>query len=239
MTQLSRASPHRGTFIRRLQHQIADFYSVFSFGLPHCFDARVRVGASILRLRQWSGSQVGSGGHVWGASRRLCAYMEQYGDGAPATVDAPAIPSRSVGTLRLVDLGAGTGAVGLAASILGFADVTLTDQASYIYPTNRGESLEVPMHTLLDLCTVNVQHNQPVLQAYSPSGCTARPLPQVARLLWGDATDLAALPHQAYEVICGGDILLFEPAMPELLETINRISGATTVVIIEHTDRGM
>ena len=97
----------------------------------------------------------------------------------------------------------------------------------------------MPTHSLLDLARSNVQRNKAALEgdSSSPSG-RARSLPLVAALLWGDPTDLDALPHQTYEVICGGDVLLFEPAMPMLLATLTRLSSAATVVLIEHTDRG-
>lgn len=243
--KLLRASPHSWTWLTRLRHQLSDAFTVFAFGLPILAPiARVRVGTSTLKLTQWSGRHVGSGGAVWGASRRLCAYLESHGDGAPATDASVAVPSRSLGTLRLLDLGAGTGAVGLAAKLLGVDHVTLSDQASFIYPADGASEgrieRTVPTHTLLDLARDNVQRNKAALQATSSSSSshTPRSLPLVAALLWGDAADLDALPHQTYEVICGGDILLFEPAMPMLLATLSRLSSATTVVLIEHTDRG-
>ena len=238
--------------------------------------ARLVVGAKTLHLQQWSGSTVGSGGNVWGASRRLSQYLEAYGDGSPPTASAVEVLSRPLSTLRLLDVGSGTGAVGLAAALLGFGHVTLSEQASFCYPNSGGpDGRKTPVRSLLDLARANVQRNVGALQSCDASdgsdagnGCdggggnggngdggggdsggtlpsgsprprgVARPLPEVARLLWGDEDDLAAMPHTSYDVICGGDILLFTGFVPQLLQTLQRLSSATTVVLIEHTDRG-
>eukprot|EP01051_Picozoa_sp_SAG22_P005870 SAG22_NODE_363_length_11694_cov_40.815783_9_plen_129_part_00 len=45
------------------------------------------------------------------------------------------------------------------------------------------------------------------------------------------------VPHRAFDVICGGDILLFTAAHSDLLATLRMLSSESTVVLIEHTDR--
>lgn len=102
------------------------------------------AGTVLLQLTQWPGSAVGSGGFVWGGARRLAAHLQAHGDGCAAIASAAgtavshdsravnAVVGRAWATagpgqkpMTVVELGAGTGALGLAASVLG-ADVTLT-----------------------------------------------------------------------------------------------------------------
>ena len=277
-------------WLTRAFHQVNDVWKVVTFGLPlHSLSTSLRVGGRVLHLRQWSGSKVGSGGFLWGASRRLVHYMEAHGDGSPAlppsadgsTLGAPAVASRPLWGLKLLELGSGTGGAGIAAAVLG-AHVTMTDQASYVYPG--GPQREQPTVTLLDLARTNVELNAPLLlecaraaasaaaahttaasapaaadpaalaagtglrQHPSPldvvssvvsSGSSPAPLlPVVAKLLWGDAADLAGLPHPKYGIIAGADVLLFVDAHEGLLRTLEQLASATTVVLIEHTDRG-
>ena len=224
-------------------HRASDLATVVTFGVPLVFSRsttltvaeRVLDGAAtvrVLQLQQWSGSKVGSGGFLWDASRRLVRYMEAHGDGAPriaGDAGTAEVASRDLRGLKLLELGSGTGGMGLAAAVLG-AEVTLTDQASFVYPG--GARRERPTKTLLDLARANVQENAPVLLE------KAVPLPTVAKLLWGDAADLAALPQARYDIIAGADVLLFTDAHEGLLQTLRRVSSASTVVLIEHTDRG-
>ena len=316
-------------WLTRALHQVNDVWKVVTFGLPlHSLSTSLRVGGRVLHLRQWSGSKVGSGGFLWGASRRLVRYMEAHGDGSPAlppsadgsAPGAPAVASRPLWGLKLLELGSGTGGAGIAAAILG-AHVTMTDQASYVYPG--GPQREQPTVTLLDLARTNVELNAPLLlecaraaasaaaaqttaaqtaasapaaadpaaalmplnvvsavsavsdesdesavtavvsAAADPAALAARTglcqhpspldvvtsvvsscsspaplLPVVAKLLWGDAADLAGLPHPKYDIIAGADVLLFVDAHEALLRTLEQLGSATTVVLIEHTDRG-
>tara|TARA_B110001452_G_C15141962_1_gene397625 strand:+ start:51 stop:896 length:846 start_codon:yes stop_codon:yes gene_type:complete len=237
--------PRRGTtsWMLHAMHRASDLATVVTFGVPLVFSRsttltvaeRVLDGAAtvrVLQLQQWSGSKVGSGGFLWDASRRLVRYMEAHGDGAPriaGDAGTAAVASRDLRGLKLLELGSGTGGMGLAAAVLG-AEVTLTDQASFVYPG--GARRERPTKTLLDLARANVQENAPVLLE------KAVPLPTVAKLLWGDAADLAALPQARYDIIAGADVLLFTDAHEGLLQTLRRVSSASTVVLIEHTDRG-
>lgn len=139
-----------------------------------------------------------------------------------------------MGTLRLLSLGSGAGACGLAAAVRGFAHVTLSDQASFRYPSDSANAHGLtppPAQTLLDLARENVRWNEDALSKSLTSV-------SVARLLWGDRADHDALPHATYDVICGSDILLFMNALPQLLATLRCLSKDSTVVLIEHSDRG-
>ena len=223
------------TYFERFCHRFADSWTVLTFGLPFgALPTRVHVGATTLYLKQWSGNLVGSGGYVWGASRRLCTYLEAYGDGSPRNESESAVQSRAVETLRLLSLGSGAGACGLAAAVLGFAHVTLSDQASFRYPSDlaNAEGPAPPAQTLVDLARENVRWNEDALSRSLTSV-------SVARLLWGDRADHDALPHATYDVICGSDILLFMNGLPQLLATLRCLSKDSTVVLIEHSDRGV
>ena len=260
-----RARPTSSTYLARLRHQLSDFWTVFTFSAPTLnLSTRLRVGTTTLHIRQWSGSDVGSGGAVWSASRRLCQYLEEHGDGSPAVpstaegkADAMAVSSRPIGTLRLIELGSGTGAAGLAAAVLGFGSVTLSDQASFRFPNAPG-AREAPARSLLDLARTNLQHNMDAIRSANTrppadsatAGCSladtdptgndpVSSAPAVARLLWGDDADHAALPHAKYDVVMGSDVLLFTSAMLPLLATLRRVSHEGTVVLIEHTDRAL
>ena len=215
---------------------MSDLWTVLTFScspLP-AGDSRIVVRSgkdvplAVLQLEQWSGSRVGSGGYLWGGSRRLASYLEDHGDG-----DSGLVPSRSLPTLSLLELGAGTGGVGLVASVLGCRDVTLTDQGSFVYPGEfaapTGLDAAPPRRTLLDLARRNVQKNLAVLDV---------PAPVVAELLWGDEEATGALALTSYDIICGGDILLFERSHAALVQTLRRLSNSSTVVLLEHTDRG-
>ena len=250
------------TWLTRTLQGMADSWKVLTFGLPFISNSTtLTVGRRVLRLHQWSGISVGSGGHLWGGSRRLVNYLEAHGDGSPAlqsadgeSTGAHAVTSRPLLGLTLLELGSGTGGAGLAAALLG-AEVTLSDQASFIYPASveRGS----PERTLLDLARLNVERNTAMLLSCALAeaatvSCAITgpsapepiapilpvPLPAVARLLWGDANDHAKLPHAKYDIIAGADLLLFTGAHEGLLRTLRELSSASTVVLIEHTDRG-
>jgi len=218
----------------RLWQRIADSVDVLAFALcPFpSWATSLSVGKSKLELKQWPGRKVGSGGWVWGASRRLALHFHLYGDGCAASPGrVVAMPARAWNSLKVIDLGAGTGASGLAASVLG-ADVTLTDQAHFCYPDLEPGTTKVaqPLFSLLDLIRINVRQNSTQLLGQPPSVC---------ELLWGgDEQMMAQLPNRHYDVICGSDILLFQNAHKALIHTLCCLSQISSIVLIEHTDRG-
>lgn len=104
---MRRASPMNiYSWITRWKHTLSDTWTVLTFGLPGpTFSTCVSVGPMVLNIQQWSGRTVGSGGVLWGASRRLIQYMEAHGDGCPATLDSELHTSRPLNGLRLLEVG--------------------------------------------------------------------------------------------------------------------------------------
>ena len=228
---MRRVAPTSGWWLRRLGQRFDDLGTIVAFSLfPVALQTSMSVNHVVLQIQQWRGVMVGSGGYLWGGSRRLAHYLETHGDGSPSADDTGSVPSRRLQTLTLLELGSGTGAVGLAAAVLG-ADVTITDQASFSYPGRQATPGmdERPIRTLLELARSNVDINHGVLAGSNL---------MVQKLLWGDLADEAALPHGQYDIICGGDILLFTRAHAALLCSLRNLSIASTVVLLEHTDRG-
>lgn len=227
-------------WLTRLRHRATDLKNVLSFSLSpfSVVTTELAVGTSVLNISQWPGSRVGSGGFVWDGARRLASHFERHGDGCAAGPHSAAAAGRAWRGMTVLELGAGTGAAGLAASTLG-ADVTLTDQASFRFPVGDGDGLRKPgpADSLLDLMRSNVRDNLEALLGRKP---------EVSEMLWGEDAHMARLPpvtaqsrdgYNEYDLICGTDILLFESAQVALVRSLRCLSGSSTVVVIEHTDR--
>lgn len=212
-----------------------------------------------LEINQWT--SLGSGGFVWSGARRLAKKLQQNGDGQiarPAITMASnkndgntsnskgwipvmeqtehlAVASRSWAGLNVIELGAGTGILGLAVAAMG-ANVTLTDQAAFVYP---GDEIDEKVSTaaleqgrsLLDLLKSNAKLNLSLTQAPGQQDV------QVHEMRWGSASHHAALPQATFDVVVASDVLLFIGAQQELLNTLKALSTPTTVILIEHTDR--
>ncbi|XP_069789993.1 protein N-lysine methyltransferase METTL21A isoform X1 [Narcine bancroftii] len=133
--------------------------------------------------------QLGVAAVVWDAAIILCTYLE-------------------LGTVQLrnrtvIELGAGTGLVGIVASLLG-ADVTITDRA-----------------VALQFLESNVRDNIP-----HGSGSRA----QVRELTWG--TNLCQFEAASYDLILGADVVYLEETFPALLETLEYLSSEWTTVLL-------
>jgi predicted nicotinamide N-methyase len=264
---LTRALPTAGGWLTRMRHRVTDMSSCLAFSLPYDADTFITVMAAdgnsnnnnnnnsnnniiCLRIKQLSGGKVGSGGYLWDGGRRLASYLEKYGDGqnsSSSSSSSSSIPSRSLHGRSLLELGSGTGSAGIVAAMLG-CDVTITDQKSFVFPGGRNAKLNPENWTLLDLCNANVQQNATAIhlaqqqqqQQHQNDNISKSQsmVPVVNELLWGGTDQEKALKYNKYEIICGSDILLFTSAHEALLRTIRNLSTPTTVVIIEHTDRG-
>ncbi|NWH70546.1 MT21A methyltransferase, partial [Piaya cayana] len=152
------------------------------------------VGRTV-RLRQdWR--RLGVAAVVWDAAVVLCTYLEMGG------LD---LRDRSV-----IELGAGTGLLGIVATLLDFtplslgARVTITDRA-----------------VALEFLESNVEANLP---------SELRPRAVVKELTWGK--DLGNFLPGAFDLILGADIVYLEETFAELLQTLEHLCSEQTVILL-------
>lgn len=110
--------------------------------------------------------------------------------------------------LRVLELGAGTGLVGLTFAAFG-AHVTLT---------------ELPV--ALPLLNFNLRHNSASL-AGSAHACV---------LSWGDHVPMEK--YGVFDMVVGADIVYAEPLFEPLLATLNQVCAPETVVYLSRLQRG-
>ncbi|KAF1488814.1 Protein N-lysine methyltransferase METTL21A, partial [Pygoscelis antarcticus] len=168
----------------------------------HSPSATYRFASHTIRLKQdWR--RLGVAAVVWDAAVVLCAYLEVGG------ID---LRDRSV-----IELGAGTGLLGIVATLLGkgffclfkaiyncSAHVTITDRAA-----------------ALEFLESNVQANLP---------SELRPRAVVKELTWGK--DLGNFPPGAFDFILGADIVYLEETFAELLQTLEYLCSEQTVILL-------
>ncbi|KAL1022185.1 hypothetical protein UPYG_G00023290 [Umbra pygmaea] len=127
---------------------------------------------------------------VWDAAVVLCMYLE-------------------LGQVELqgkvvIELGAGTGLVGIVAALLGAKKVTITDR-----------------EPALNFLEANVKRN------ISPDQLAAV---DVLELTWGQG--LQRYPAGGFEIVLGADIVYLEDTFPSLLQTIMHLCSESTVVFL-------
>ncbi|KAI4891627.1 hypothetical protein NFI96_025961 [Prochilodus magdalenae] len=111
-----------------------------------------------------------------------------------------------------VELGAGTGLVGIVAALLGRGTNTSVDRA-HVTITDREPAL--------DFLSANVRENVPA----DLQGAV-----QVSELTWGEG--LERYPSGGYDLILGADIVYLEETFPALLQTLEHLSSEKTVVLL-------
>ncbi|XP_015231557.1 PREDICTED: protein-lysine methyltransferase METTL21D [Cyprinodon variegatus] len=153
----------------------------------------------VLRMKQCYMGDVGC--VVWDAAIVLAKYLETKQFYEPST-GVNMWCGRTV-----VELGAGTGVVGLMAATLG-AQVIVTD-----------------LEDLQTLLSANIQENQPLIKSGSISAKV---------LKWGeDVSEL--LPHPHY--ILMADCIYYEQSISPLVETLKQLSGPETSIICCYEQR--
>ncbi|XP_064354516.1 EEF1A lysine methyltransferase 3 [Dromaius novaehollandiae] len=160
--------------------------ALFADAFPE--ESRYRLCGRDLRIAQHHGARLGVAAPVWEAALALCGYFEEQ------RLD---FRGKSV-----IELGAGTGIVGIVAALLG-GDVTITD-----------------LPVALEQIRENVQRNVPA---------TLAPQPRVRALSWG--LDHGAFPR-GYDVVLGADIVYLPETFPLLLRTLRHLCGPRSVALL-------
>ncbi|XP_064017081.1 protein N-lysine methyltransferase METTL21A [Pogoniulus pusillus] len=154
----------------------------------HNPSATYRFASHTIRIRQdWR--RLGVAAVVWDAAVVLCAYLE---------IGGIELQDRSV-----IELGAGTGLLGIVATLLG-AHVTITDRAA-----------------ALEFLESNVQANLPSV---------LRPRAVVKELTWGK--DLSNFSPGEFDFILGADIVYLEETFADLLQTLEHLCSERTVILL-------
>ncbi|KAM9327549.1 protein N-lysine methyltransferase METTL21A [Pholidichthys leucotaenia] len=154
----------------------------------HNSSAQFRFANRDLRLAQdWK--KLGVAAVVWDAAVVMCMYLELGGVVLQGTT--------------VIELGAGTGLVGIVAALLG-ARVTITDRAP-----------------ALEFLSANVKANLP------PDSHQAV---VVSELTWGE--DLGRYPAGGFDLVLGADIVYLEDTFVPLLQTLEHLCADSTVVLL-------
>ncbi|XP_078536442.1 protein N-lysine methyltransferase METTL21A isoform X1 [Lissotriton helveticus] len=137
---------------------------------------------------QQSWNKLGVAAVVWDAAVILCTFLEM------GTID---LQKRSA-----IELGAGTGLVGIVAALLG-ADVTITDRKVALEFLESNVRANLPTH---------IQQNVSVME-----------------LTWGH--DLESF-SRTFDLILGADIVYLEDTFDDLLKTLEHLCSEHTVILL-------
>ncbi|CAM6026519.1 unnamed protein product [Sphagnum balticum] len=162
---------------------------------------------------------------LWPAATALCWYLDHTYGNSGMQVASSSCAIRGVGgkegeevsgvkrrRLRVLELGAGTGMVGVLAARLG-AHVTLTDLA----------------HVLPNL-EQNVELNKLTVEAGGGSL-------SVHLLQWGVKEDVTALGQEPFDLILASDVVYYDTLFEPLVKTLKWLVGASPVVLLAHLRR--
>lgn len=160
------------------------------------------------------------GGTVWPAAQSLCTYLLEH--------------RQSLDMQNVVELGSGTGAVGLFAAGLG-ANVILTDccppPESTIYTTDGTARLpDKGSDKLLELLTQNVQVNKDAF----PNN-----VPKVMELDWTSPSDIERVASLGpFDVVLASDVTHFSLMHEPLTNTISSLLRSDDgVCLLSHQER--
>ncbi|XP_068446430.1 protein N-lysine methyltransferase METTL21A [Clinocottus analis] len=154
----------------------------------HNSSADFRFANHDLRLAQdWK--KLGVAAVVWDAAVVMCMYLE--------------MGRLEVKGREVIELGAGTGLVGIVAALMG-AKVTITDRAP-----------------ALDFMSANVKANLPP----DSQGSVV-----VSELSWGEG--LERYPAGGFDLVLGADIVYLEDTFVPLLQTLEHLCSDATAVLL-------
>ena len=201
---------YRERFVEPYELQLDDGNVVLSLEQAPCVSAE--------HAREAKASADGSctASTVWDAGIVLatCVYQRHRSAAAAAEEDAEAVPRRS----RCLDLGSGTGIVGLAAAASGgFSRVVLTDLPSVVPLLER-----------------NVASNRERFGGSDGSGtettaCGVEAVP----MRWDDAAEVRRVSSLGpFELIVGGDLLYRPQVVEPLLVALDALVGRRTTVLL-------
>ena len=137
---------------------------------------------------------------VWDAAIVLAKYLE--------------INTDMVRDKEVVELGSGTGAVGLCAGVLGAKQVILTDQEE-----------------LVEFLSHNIELNTEVIH---PGGQVS-----AVALKWGSNTHIEAVMNMVTKVdlILVSDCVFYEESLDDLVETMQLLSDKQTRILLTYEER--
>lgn len=139
----------------------------------------------------------GIGGGLWTTGLQLCQHLTHHRD----------LYSHIFKGARVLELGSGTGLVGLAAAVLfECSEVVITDLES---------------HT--SICAANVTRNRNLFSSHTAVN--------TAIYDWGKEFDAVAL-RAPYDIILGTDLAYFSHLHDPLIQALNVMAGPKTLVIL-------
>lgn len=157
----------------------------------------LRIAHHVIHIHSPGEAELGTGLTIWDGAIVLARYLEQF-------------PSNVIGK-RILEVGSGTGIVGIAAGVLGAQSVLLTD---------------------LPYTLENLQHN--LDRNFPPSS----PISLVLRVGELDWMDPITYPTKTqWDVIVGADVVWIESLIVPLVTTLAHLASSTTTVLIAHQVR--
>ena len=187
-------------------------------------EQRPRVSAAHAAESKASADGLCTGATVWDAGIVLGSYVRAqlerpYRDGTADLLPAAYRGASSTSALRCLDLGSGTGIVGLAAAASGvFERVVLTDLPSVV-----------------PLLEANAAANKDVVVSLDyRTGDSIAVDVECLPLRWEDESQLAAVAARGpYDLIVAGDVLYRPPVVAPLLGALRRLAtpGVTDVLV--------
>lgn len=148
---------------------------------------------------------------LWPAATSLFSLLDNHRSHPSSSPLSPSLSSPH--RLRILEIGSGTGLVGITAALTLSADVTLTD---------------LP-HVLPNL-DFNALANREVLTHHGGSV-------DVAALSWGDVHQMEALIGREYDLVLGSDVVYHDHLYDPLLRTLGFFLLGRTVFVMAHLRR--